>query len=261
MQQLIYELRAKLISHPVYRLISSQEALRIFMESHVVAVLDFMSLVKSLQNSICGYSLPWVPAKNVYAVRLINEIVLSEESDAVGATYQSHFQLYIDAMKEIGCDISPTLQFLANIRSFSGTNRLDDAAIDHYLSGTYMNSGAAEFFRHTMTMLRKPAAVQAAVFFYARENIIPSMFGEMVVTLAKNGLKCNVLLNYLERHIKLDAELHGPMAEKLLLELYDGDAAIQCEAESDAISAINMRIRLWDDIAERITGMSYPAAG
>lgn len=256
MSNKIQELRYKLINHQVYQLITSKKALKIFMESHVVAVWDFMSLVKSLQFTICGNTLPWVPPINSSAARLINEIVLGEESDVVGSTYKSHFELYLDAMREIGCNVDSILSIINNVRAYKGNNRYDDSAIKAYINGSKLSPAAVEFASSTFATLRQPVAVQAAVFFYAREKIIPDMFREIVGNLEQNGVPCKILLDYLSRHIQLDSELHGPLAEKLLNELYNGSFDLQQRSESYAASAIEARIKLWDEIANRIKNIS-----
>ena len=45
----IETLKVQLINHPLYKMMKSQEDLQVFMEHHVYAVWDFMSLVKKLQ--------------------------------------------------------------------------------------------------------------------------------------------------------------------------------------------------------------------
>ena len=89
--------------------INNPTMLKIFMENHIYAVWDFMSILKSLQHHICPSSYPW--KRNVYSTngiaRLINEIVLAEESDEImNDKYISHFDLYIQAMKDIHADTS-----------------------------------------------------------------------------------------------------------------------------------------------------------
>src|SRR6056297_486004 len=93
--------RRQLIDHPLYDAIGDLASLRIFMQHHVFAVWDFMSLLKTLQRRFTGSGVPWLPANNRLAARLINEIVLGEESDDDGrGGYASHFELYLQAMTD-----------------------------------------------------------------------------------------------------------------------------------------------------------------
>jgi hypothetical protein len=103
LRQAIEATRRRLVQHSVYQMIDSTEALSIFMERHVFAVWDFMSLLKSLQNSQTCVGVPWLPTPNRAVARFINEIVCGEESDEDGAGgYISHFDLYREAMTECG---------------------------------------------------------------------------------------------------------------------------------------------------------------
>jgi hypothetical protein len=102
-------LRAKLLDHPIYGEVGSVADLRLFMEDHVFAVWDFMSLLKRLQQDITCTRVPWFPADSARAARLINDIVIGEETD-VGpdGSYVSHLDLYLRAMADVG---SSTEQF------------------------------------------------------------------------------------------------------------------------------------------------------
>jgi len=73
--------KKQLIHHPIYSNIASKDDLRLFMEDHVYAVWDFMSLVKKLQLELTTTSLPWQPPTDNATARLINEIVWGEETD------------------------------------------------------------------------------------------------------------------------------------------------------------------------------------
>src|SRR6266571_8150832 len=96
-------LRAQLLDHPVYAEVASVADLRRFMEDHVFAVWDFMSLLKRLQQDMTCIKVPWFPADNAKAARLINDIVIGEETDVdPDGSYVSHLALYLRAMAEIG---------------------------------------------------------------------------------------------------------------------------------------------------------------
>ena len=96
-----------LVNHEIYENIKTIDDLKLFMENHVFAVWDFMSLLKGLQVNLTSTSTPWVPVENTEAARFINEIVLEEETDEIKDHYvTSHFELYLESTKEIGANTS-----------------------------------------------------------------------------------------------------------------------------------------------------------
>ncbi len=245
LDQQIDQLKRALIDHPLYAHIQTPEALRIFMERHVVSVWDFMSLLKSLQQDLTCVRIPWIPADDVESARLINEIVLDEETDELDeGRYASHLELYLDAMGEAGCDTEPMNRLLLHLKQ--------GESMDRSLQLSGLPEEALRFTRVTMQLIQRPLHVRVAVFFHAREDLIPQMFVQIVEELNSKGLRCNKLLNYLRRHIETDRERHGPLAEQLLTRLRGDDAARREEAALAAIEALKARLALWDATIERL---------
>jgi hypothetical protein len=241
------ELSTALSSHPLYRGVHDISDLRIFCERHVYCVWDFMSLLKSLQQDITCISLPWVPVRDPEAARLINEIVLGEETDEIeDGRHTSHFQWYLEAMAEIGADVGPIQRFVKRLRQ--------GIPLEVALADPAIPAESRAFTTVTLSFIDAPLHVRAAVFFHGREDLIPRMFMPMVEAFSREGLACNRLLGYLQRHVEVDGGHHGPLAERLLDRLFEGDNRRIAEAQRAAIVSLDARRRLWDATYEAIRG-------
>lgn len=243
----IAPLRERLAHHPLYGSIQSLEALHIFMEAHVFAVWDFMSLLKTLQRGLTCVDLPWVPTENAEARRLINEIVLGEESDVYEGRAVSHFELYLEAMRASGADTQPIMQVVQNLRQGVAVK----SAVAHA-------PGAARNFVEQTFMLVESSQTQlhkvAAAFTFGREDLIPDMFRGFVRDLDRElAGRLELFVWYLERHIEVDGEEHGPMALRMVSSLCGDDAQHWREATEAAESALLARLALWDGILAQIT--------
>lgn len=246
--------KAALGDHPAYHALDSIERLRTFMEHHVICVLDFMSLVKSLQRDLTSMGPVWLPPADAEVARFINEIILDEESDAefpryakaagLGArTPASHFEWYLAAMDEVGADTAPIRSVVARLRA--GETPAD------VLGSCDLPEPAAAFGLHTFRLLEGPLHERAAVFFHGREDVIPRMFMPLVRELQASGTACGLLLGYLERHIEADGDHHGPLAERMLDSIFGGDPAKTAAGVRAADEALDARRRLWDSLAPR----------
>ena len=249
LQQSLRPLRAQLFEHAVYRSIRTPDNLRTFMEHHVFAVWDFMSLLKALQGRLTGVTVPWSPQGARNARRLINEIVLEEESDEDGeGGYISHFELYRDAMAQCGANISTIDVFMGRLNQ--GQPVLDA------LATTGVPKAAQDFVRTTWGIIESGSTHSiAAAFTLGREDLIPNMFRALVVDLDKSfPRQWHRLRYYLDRHIQLDEEHHAPMALQMLSSVCGHNEESWREAEQAARSALNARIALWDDVLEELSG-------
>ena len=227
----------------MYRRISNDDALRHFMASHVFCVWDFQSLLKSLQRHLTCVEVPWLPTDDPEARRLINEIVLDEESDAMpDGGYLSHFELYLQAMGQCRADRGPILRLLAALRG----GMADEAA----LAAADPPPGVADFVSQTLRIARSGEVHRiAAAFTYGREDIIPTMFQAMVRELVgRDDGSWSLFFLYLGRHIETDGERHGPLWRALVQRLCGQDDRLWTEAEETARASIQARLRLWDHI-------------
>lgn len=254
-------LREQLAQHPVYQRVSDERDLRVFMQHHVYPVWDFMSLVKYLQGVVAPTTMPWVPRGDAAVRRFINEIVLEEESDegvprgeggAPGYNYASHFELYCEAMREVGADPVPALDFL---------ELAQQTGIDAALNSGAVPEPAREFMRATFGFIAsgKPHVV-AAAFSLGREHVIPAMFRSLLARMGVGREQAPAFHYYLERHIHLDEGSHAPLALKLLDNLCAGDARLIAEAQEAAKAALAARIRFWDGVAAAIAAPAAAAA-
>src|SRR5580700_8103342 len=116
LRKIVAPLREALLKHPIYTQVDSLDRLREFMQIHVFAVWDFMSLVKRLQSEVTCHQLPWLPPARRQVARFANEVVLGEESDlGPDGKPASHFELYLDAMDEVGARTVNVRTFIASI--------------------------------------------------------------------------------------------------------------------------------------------------
>lgn len=237
---------AALLAHPLYPALRTLDDVRRLMESHVFAVWDFMSLVKALQRSVTCVEVPWTPPAEPRLARFLNEIVLAEESDEVGPDlYLSHCQLYLRAMEEVGADTRRFRSFLGLLTAGRSVKAaLEEAGVPEQVS---------RFVRLTLETTGAPAHVVAASFLYGRENVIPEMFRRILRSVsAQNASELASLTLYLDRHIAIDADSHGPLAKRLLMHLCGDDAEKWAQAERSARQAIAARILFWDGVHAHI---------
>lgn len=238
-----------LLQHPLYNKVQTIEDLHRFLESHVYAVWDFMSLLKALQSKLTCTTTPWFPTANTGTRYLINEIVVAEESDlTLDGRRQSHYEMYLEAMQDCGANTKQVEDFLANIRS------LNNIFVAIKTSDLHPNIKA--FLDFTFRVIEEGKAHEiAAAFTFGREDLIPSMFTAILRNFQANfpETDLNKLIYYFERHIELDADEHGPMAMQMITELCGADPQKWKEVEAVSILALEKRIGLWNAIEENIS--------
>jgi len=240
-------LKSKLKNHNLYNIINTQEDLKIFCESHVFAVWDFMSLLKKLQIELTSINIPWMPSNNSEVSKLINEIVAGEETDeTLDGSAISHYEMYINAINDIGVDtnlISNQISSLNDINTIiDDINKLD---IDDYIK---------EFLRFTFRIINNDKTHEiASAFTFGREDLIPDMFIPLLEKInSSDNTRIDKLIYYFKRHIEVDGDMHGPMAMKMLSFLCNDDENKIEESLTASKDALKVRIALWDGIEDKI---------
>lgn len=247
LQAEIAPLRKRLVDHPLYPSIRTLDDLNVFMSHHIYAVWDFMSLLKSLQSNLTCVTLPWVPVGNADTRYLINEIVTGEESDVDEAgNRMSHFELYMDAMQQVGCQMSGIEGFISDITS---GKQLEEA-----LGNKSIPKPAANFVKSTFEIIGTGKSyLQAAAFTFGREDLIPDMFLSMVRDISvQNPGKIDKFKYYLERHIEVDGDHHSHLAQQMTQHLFGDDENKWAECTQTVKNSLISRIELWDAILANI---------
>ena len=246
----ISALQAQLAAHPLLNsnVISNLDGIHIFMEHHVFAVWDFMSLIKSLQHFVCPSTTCWVPRPKIRSgsARLINEIILAEETDIDmdGTSSISHHDLYCQAMLEVGADANLIEEW---------TQAVADNGFRWAVENAVAPPAALEFMKTTFDFIDSGEPhIVAGAFCFGRETIIPEMFTRLAQQLDITKQQCPKFHYYLERHVEIDGDKHGPASVALVEDLCDHDPVHIHEAEQAACRAIRARIRLWDEVARII---------
>ena len=244
--QELSDLRKNLHDHRIYATLKNTKDIITFMELHIFAVWDFMSLLKSLQQSLTQLQIPWVPAKNAVLARFINEIILGEESDLNELNQpRSHFEMYLEAMAEIGANTSKIDYFIKEITK--GTK------IVKALDEVQLEKRVADFTKYTFQIIStNKAHLIAAAFTFGREDIIPDMFNEILSEGDINKNNYNKIRYYFNRHIELDGDEHGPLSLQMITELCGEDTTKWKEVLTVAKESIKQRIKLWDAISDKI---------
>lgn len=236
----------QLLKHPLYQIIDSEAAVRAFMEQHVYCVWDFQSLLFAVRNEICGNSLPWRPSADPQSRRLINEIILGEESDIhPDGGYASHFELYLDAMNKAGADTGGIKCFIDSLQ--------EGLTVEQAAGNASLPAAVCDFLKVTFDCIEAGRAHSICSFFtFGREDLIPDVFRSIVAALHEHNPDWSLLNFYLERHIEVDEGEHGPAAHKIIKNLCQDDPRLVQECVDSAVTALEARLKLWDAIHDSL---------
>ena len=240
-------LKEKLLHHRLYPLLDRPSRIIRFMESHVWCVWDFMSLLKALQARFTCTRVPWYPANDPQMARVINSIVVAEETDEDGkGGHLSHFELYLASMNAAEADTRPILSFVKAIREGQGWQ----TALEQHAP----TQAIKDFVYLTLSIATSDQGHEiASAFALGREDLISPMFLALIGELAdREPNRFERFYFYLRRHIELDGDEHGPAALAMVGSFCGTDANKRAGALVTAAKCLESRIRLWDEIADMV---------
>ncbi|WP_452600626.1 DUF3050 domain-containing protein [Pontimicrobium sp. MEBiC06410] len=240
-------LKNKLNQHPIYRKIKTIEGLRVFMEHHVYASWDSMSLLKNLQKSLSNNTIYWVNSKHKIATRYINELMLEEESDLdPDGNPISHFELYLESMEEVGANTDDIKKFINAINTGNGIN--------FAIRKTQLPKHISDFLNTTFDIIKSDSGPKvASSIYFARENLIPVIFPGFIESLKDIDIdKFKLFKFYLDRHIFLDSGTHSDWSRETLISICGNNKEKWSDARKSALDSVYARIKLWDGINDAI---------
>lgn len=239
--------RHDLLAHPLYATVDTLPRLRRFMSYHVFAVWDFMCLAKRLQRDLTSVEFLWLPSTRPALARFINSVVLGEESDVDPDGFAaSHFDLYLAAMDEVGASTDAPRRFISALRSG------EDVAAS---LAAHAPIAARQFVTDTLHMVQHGTTIEVlSSFLFGREDLIPEMFSRLLPRWSTSR-DARQFAYYVQRHIELDGDEHGPAGLRALADMAGDDDASWQSAQCAAESAIAARIALWNSVQEDLARM------
>jgi hypothetical protein len=128
---------------------------------------------------------------------------------------------------------------------------IDNGYNEKYLDDVDTSNEVKSFLKYDLDVsLNGTLPEIVGAFTLGREKVIPNMFGYMIPAINETPTS-NYLITYLERHIDIDGDRHGPLSMKLL------NASCNNEqlsiAYAAAIKSLELRLSVWDRVYKDIS--------
>lgn len=236
--------RRNLSTHRLYGFLDRRENVAAFMEHHVYAVWDCMALLKAMQRHLTCIDVNWHPSGSAAIRRLVNEIVLEEESDEVDGVATSQFELYRRAMRRAGAASDKIDCFIAEIE--------EGNPIEIATARCGVPAGAVALMRTTQGAIAtcEPHIIVAA-FALGWEDIVGSLFDPILARIPASE-ELEMFGYFLRRRIERNRRGRGAMAIAMLSQLCDGSATRWREAGLAGAEALAARLAFWNAIASAL---------
>ena len=142
---------------------------------------------------------------------------MGEETDIdKNEVAKSHFEMYLDSMNEIGANTNKIENLIELVKQGKDIFRI--------IQNHEISDEIKDFLNFTFSVIKNNKVhVTAAVFTFGREDLIPNMFIEIVRKIKLENKSVESLIYYLERHIEMDGDHHGPMAMNMIESLCENN--------------------------------------
>ena len=131
------------------------------------------------------------------------------------------------------------------------TSRIIDKGYNEkYLDDIDITAEVKSFLKHDLEVSMNGTLPEIiGAFTLGREKVIPKMFGYILPAIKETSTSKH-LITYLERHIDVDGDRHGPLSVKLLNTSCDKEQLSL--AYATAIKSLELRLLVWDKVYENI---------
>lgn len=250
----VEELQTKLTAlenHRVFSLINTPADLRTVMQVHAYAVWVSMLFVKRIQTEYTGYRFPWTPSEQPKLTRLVNEMVLTEESGDDGAGgHCSHFAMYFKAMEEVGAETETLNDFIMNARM--GLPPVQAASRALSSLSTELKTEILAYLSTSNQYAANGVTEQALTYFvFGQQDPIITAFSTVLEQQSEEQTLTPTLAIYVEQQ-KQRAVLHVAYVLEMLKVELEGNAIRTQTALLAAIAAVDARIVLWNAVAVQL---------
>lgn len=227
-------------NHRLYALLSNTEAMRFFLERHVICAWSYSVLLQNLQREMLSHPLRPRAEFDKEALRLVSELVLQQEvQELPDGRLVSHTELYLEAMQEAKCDLTGVINFLDMLEN--------GVPVLVALEEAGLSPEAVKYGRKTASLLNAPLHVKAAALFYEGEPFLPDRFLYQLERMGNHGA-AGKLLEYFEGHIEgLAAPEFSPTGRIVELCCHEDELLLR-EAEGAAEGVLAARIELWNEM-------------
>lgn len=207
----------------------------------MICVWVYHTLIKNLYAELVDNLRCINSIEQKECLRLITEVILDEVVEDQGDGHiQSHLELYISSMEEIGANVGPILTFFDLIEK--------DKDLYRALRCANLPEEVTRYCKVIFPLLNAPAFQKAAVLFYEGEPYIPDRFLVNIEALLPK-LEVNGLLDYFESHIE-GLKRPGFSASGRLVEILSSyQTSYQADAERTAERVMRARLDLWNSIS------------